>query len=156
MFKTISYILSHPLNREHKMAALGRYVGWQVKSRLTRKKMPVRFVGGTRLLVAGGMTGATGNIYCGLHEFADMAFVMHALCPEDLFADIGANVGSYSVLAAGVADACVIAAEPSPVTFAHLQDNIRVNGLEKKARLCNVALWVRCPASCSSRADRTS
>ena len=47
---------------------------------------------------AAGMTGATGNVYCGLHEFEDMALVLHALRPRDLFVDVGANVGSYTVL----------------------------------------------------------
>jgi hypothetical protein len=34
-----------------------------------------------------GLTGATGNIYCGLHEFEDMAFLLHFLRPRDLSAD---------------------------------------------------------------------
>lgn len=74
------------------------------------------------------MTGATGNVYCGLHEFEDMAFVLHFLRPADLFVDIGANVGSYSVLAA-IAGANVISFEPVPSTFECLQDNIQLNRL---------------------------
>jgi hypothetical protein len=41
----------------------------------------------------------SGNIYAGLHEFGDMAFVLHFLRAGDLFADVGANIGSYTVLA---------------------------------------------------------
>jgi hypothetical protein len=36
----------------------------------------------------------TGNIYCGLHEFADMGFVLHFLRPGDLFVDVGANIAA--------------------------------------------------------------
>jgi hypothetical protein len=61
----------------------------------------VPFVGDTRLLVARGMRGATGNVYVGLHEFEEMAFALHALRPSSRFIDVGANVGSYTVLAAG-------------------------------------------------------
>ena len=43
-----------------------------------------------------GMTGATGNIYTGLHEFADMAFTLHFLRRGDLFLDIGANIGNVA------------------------------------------------------------
>jgi len=57
------------------------------------------FVGGSVLLAIRGMTGASGNWYCGLAEFEDMALVLHALRPGELFVDIGANVGAYSVLA---------------------------------------------------------
>ncbi len=62
----------------------------------------VHWIGGTRLAARRGMTGLTGNIYAGLHEFADMAFLLHFLRPSDLFADVGANVGSYTILASGV------------------------------------------------------
>ena len=86
------------------------------------------------------MTGATGNIYCGLHDFEEMAFVLHALRPGDLFLDVGANVGSYTVLAAGVAHARTISCEPSPATFRHLLDNIRANDLAARADARNVAL----------------
>ena len=67
-----------------------------------------------------GETGLTGNLYAGLHEFADMAFVMHALRPTDLFVDIGANAGSYTILACAVAKARGCAFEPLPSTYRRL------------------------------------
>ena len=76
------------------------------------------------------MHGATGNIYCGLHEFADMAFLLHLLRPDDWFADIGANVGSYTVLASAVAGAHTISIEPVAQSFELLQRNIRINGID--------------------------
>lgn len=139
MLRTLSYILHHPLNRGHRFAALCRYAGWQIKSRLNHRKFSVPYVQGTRLMVSKGMTGATGNIYCGLQEFPEMAFILHALRPGDLFIDVGANVGSYTILAAGVVHARVMSLEPVPGTFAHLAENVRVNSLEKRVRLCNVA-----------------
>lgn len=78
------------------------------------------------------MTGATGNVYCGLHEFEDMAFVLHSLRPEDLFIDVGANVGSYTVLAAGVVGARCICFEPAPQAYRALLDNLRLNDLESR------------------------
>ena len=75
------------------------------------------------------MTGATGNVYCGLHDFQDMALMLHALRPGDLFVDVGSNVGTYSILAAGVAGANVMAIEPIPITYEALLDNIFLNRL---------------------------
>jgi len=86
------------------------------------------------------MTGATGNYYCGLHEFEDMAFVLHALHTRDLFVDVGANVGSYTILAAGACGTSVIAIEPIPSTFAHLQDNVRLNGLSTLVTALNLGV----------------
>ncbi len=91
--------------------------------------MPVvmPFIGDAKLIVELGMTGATGNIYTGLHEFWDMSFCLHVLRQDDLFVDVGANIGSYTVLASKVVGAKSIAFEPVPQTFNHLQTNININ-----------------------------
>lgn len=82
------------------------------------------------MIVRRGMTGFSGNIYCGLHEFADMGLVLHMLRPGDQFIDVGANIGSYTVLASGVCRARTIAFEPDPDTAALLRRNIAANQLE--------------------------
>ncbi|MDP3620170.1 MAG: FkbM family methyltransferase [Ramlibacter sp.] len=97
------------------------------------------FVDNTRLLVKSGMTGATGNIYCGLHEFEDMAFVLHLLRPGDLFVDVGANIGSYSILGAA-AGATVISFEPVPSTFEWLLDNVHLNRFQTRIDARNLAV----------------
>lgn len=43
--------------------------------------------------------------------------------------DVGANIGSYTIMAAGACGASVVSIEPIPPTFAHLMDNIRLNDL---------------------------
>jgi FkbM family methyltransferase len=128
-FRSLNFIARHPLNRDEPLRAMGRVLAWQLAMRLRPHAVAVPFVGQTRLLVARGMTGATGNVYCGLHEFEDMAFVMHALRTHDLFVDVGANVGAYTVLAAGAVGARCIAFEPVASTFSALMDNLRLNAL---------------------------
>jgi FkbM family methyltransferase len=76
-----------------------------------------------------GDTGLTGNFYLGLHEFDTMAFTIHLLKPGDLFLDIGANLGSYSLLASGVCGAKSIAFEPVPTTAKRLGEIIAINKL---------------------------
>lgn len=93
-----------------------------------------------RLAARRGMTGATGNIYAGLHEFADMAFTLHFLRPDDLFLDVGANIGSYTLLASGVCKARTIAFEPDPQTMALLRRNIDLNGLDGRVLLEQTAV----------------
>jgi FkbM family methyltransferase len=139
-FRTLSYILDHPLTQGHKVSAVARYVRWQIGSRFRSGKTIVPFVGNMRLAIRRGMTSATGNLYCGLQEFEDMAFVLHALRPGDLFLDVGANVGVYSVLAAGVAGAQVLGFEPSPATFHDYTENLQLNHLAPLVTPHNVAL----------------
>lgn len=57
------------------------------------------------------------------------------LKPEDVFFDIGANVGSYTMLALGVCGAKTLSFEPLPETFSILQKNVALNRLESLVRL---------------------
>lgn len=124
-----NFIAQHPLTGDRRLEAFGRFIRWQVRSRLQREVI-VPWVQGTQLAVRRGMTGATGNIYCGLHEFEDMAFLLHFLRPGDGFADIGANIGSYTILASGVGRARTAAFEPDPDAFAALSRNVALNQLD--------------------------
>jgi FkbM family methyltransferase len=136
-FRVIRLILNHPINQNQKLRALARIARWQIASLAWPEKMAIPFADDTRLLVKRGMRGATGNVYSGLHDYEDMSLVIHALREQDTFVDVGANVGTYSVLAAGVAKARAIAFEPVPATYADLLDNVRVNGLEGRIQARN-------------------
>lgn len=140
IFRLIRSIASHPLNCGGRVRALSRFARWQLSTRLIGQPIAVPFVGETRLLMRRGMTGASGNWYNGLHEPAEMAFVLHALREDDLFADIGANVGSYTVLAAGAVGAQVLSVEPLPSTYAGLIDNIRLNDLTARVQAHNCGI----------------
>lgn len=102
----------------------------------------VNFVNETRLLVSPGMKGATGNVYAGLHEFHDMAFALHLLRRDDLFVDVGANVGMYTVLAAGVGARC-ISIEPIKSTFDHLMLNVHLNDISHLVDARNIGIGSR-------------
>ena len=111
---------NHPLNQGERRTAINRVIRWQLASRMMPGPIALPFVIGTQLFATRGMTGATGNWYCGLHEYEDMSFVLNALRPGDLFVDVGANIGSYSILAGG-GGARVIAIEPIPSRSAVLR-----------------------------------
>src|SRR3989338_3023813 len=140
IFHTFKLIYNHPLTRNRRFASYRRWLRWQLGCRIMPGGSVVEFAGGTRLLAFPGMTGATGNIYCGLHECHDMAFVLHFLRESDLFVDVGANVGSYTVLASGAAGAETMCFEPVPQTFQHLLDNIHLNRLAGRVTALNVAV----------------
>ena len=87
------------------------------------------WINDARVFVRKGETGFTMNIYCGLHDFADMAYLLHVLRPGDLFADVGSNIGSYTILASAVRQARAISFEPVPDTFSRLLRNLELNHL---------------------------
>ena len=136
----ISAIHKHPLAQKHKMKAYYKFIQWQLSQLLFPGFKKVQFIGDTYLIAKKGMTGATGNIYCGLHEFEDMGFLLHFLRCGDTFIDIGANIGSYSILASGVCGAKSITFEPVPETFAYLENNIKSNRIGHLVSLQNEAV----------------
>ena len=98
------------------------------------------FIGSTKLWAQKGMEAATANIYTGLHEFNEMGFLLHFLQPEDIFVDVGANIGAYTILASGVIGARSISMEPVPTTFDILLKNIELNGIEDKVLALNIGV----------------
>lgn len=140
LFATMRFIYHHPLNKGRRFAAFARWARWQVGSRLVPGAIAVTFVNDVQILVEPGMTGATGNVYAGLHEFQDMSFVLHSLRPGDLFVDVGANIGSYTLLAGGAAGAECMAIEPISSSFIRLERNVALNGLLPRVTPLNVAI----------------
>ncbi len=137
LIHTLKFITRHPLNRSRKLSAMMRFAKWQIGSRLVPGAVVFDWVNGARFLVKPGEAGLTGNIYTGLHEFAEMGFLLHFLRPEDLFVDIGANVGSFTILAAAAIGARGVAFEPVPGTYRRLVENMRLNHLDEKVRCIN-------------------
>jgi FkbM family methyltransferase len=137
---TLKFIINHSLNKDNKIAAVNRFLKWQFNTRLNPYPIIYPFTTRSRLIVQKGMTGATGNLYCGLHDFNDMFFLLHFLRKGDLFVDIGANIGSYTVLAAAHCGVETISIEPVPATFSHLMDNISINHIAHIATPLNMAL----------------
>jgi FkbM family methyltransferase len=130
---------THPLTRHAPIQAWARFASWQVRSRLDNEII-MPWIDGRRLAVRHGMTGATMNIYVGLQEFVDMMLTVHFLREGDLFLDIGANVGSYTILASGVCNAATWAFEPDPDTTRSLKRNIEINNLAKLVTVFELSL----------------
>lgn len=137
---TIKFVITHPLNRNNKIKSIFRLLKWQINARLNPYPVIYPWTDKTKLIIQKGMAGATGNLYCGLHEYNDMAFLLHFLREEDTFVDIGANIGSYTVLASGHIRANTVSFEPAPSTFHHLENNIRINNIMDKVTAFNIAL----------------
>lgn len=135
--RTFGFIQQHPLAKQHLIKAYIKLVLWQIRSKLNPNLQAIKFIGKTYFLAKKGLTGVTGNIYTGLHEFEDMSFLLHLLRSDDTFFDVGANVGSYTLLAAGVCSSKVVSFEPIPATFNILKQNIELNRLHNFVQLEN-------------------
>lgn len=71
-----------------------------------------------------------------------MAFVLHAIRSGELFVDVGANIGAYTVLAASIPGTRCAAFEPAPETFERLTENIRLNDFGSRVQANQLAVGV--------------
>jgi len=138
-FQLLFYVWKHPSNRGAGLSALLRIIRWQISSRLMPSLISIPFLNGTHLFAKRGMTSASSVWYCGLYDYEEMSFLSHYLKPGNLFVDIGANIGAYSILAASVG-AKVIAIEPIPSTFKNLERNILLNNFKDYVEVMNIAI----------------
>jgi len=139
LFSSLKFITAHPLNRKNKSLAILRFLKWQINNLLNPYPVIYQFTDRSKLIIKKGMTGATGNLYCGFFDYEEMLFLLHFLRQNDLFVDIGANVGSYTVLASAHVQSQSISIEPVPSTYRNLLNNIILNNLNN-VKSFNIAL----------------
>ena len=137
---TIRLIVNHPLSKNKKTKAILRYFKWVINTMLNPYPVIYPFTENSKMIVQKGMFAALGNLYCGLLEYQEMSFVLHFLRENDLFIDIGANIGSYTILASAHVGCETVSIEPVPSTFSHLIDNININRIQEKVTALNFAL----------------
>jgi FkbM family methyltransferase len=137
---TLNSLLTHPLASKHKCKTLTRFFKWGITNKLFCKSFDYQFIGNTIIKIKKSYSTAELQYYCGLSEFNDMGFLLHFLQKGDLFVDIGANIGSYTLLASGHIGANSISFEPVPSTFEYLKENIQINKIENLADLRNLGL----------------
>jgi len=136
----IKFIYTHPFNSKNRLNGLFQYFKWQIICRLINYPIIYPYTENSKLLMWKGLSGADANFYCGLVEFDDMTLLLHFLRPDDLFIDIGANIGAYTILASGEIGSKSISIEPIPKTFKILTDNILINHLQSKVSALNIGL----------------
>src|SRR5258708_107520 len=93
-------IAEHPTTRGSRARAMWNYCVTQLAARCTPGDLCVPFINRTCLLVSPRMKGAAHYILPGLHDFDAMSFASHLLRPDDVFIDVGANIGAYALLGA--------------------------------------------------------
>jgi FkbM family methyltransferase len=117
-----------------------RLVHFQVRGRLFHRRSLARLGNRSRIWASVHRWESSKAIYANPPD-PEMLVWRHALNPSDVFIDVGANVGSYSIWAAELG-AEVIALEPADDTFALLAENVALNSC--RVEMLPVAAGARC------------
>lgn len=130
----------HPVSRADIVGGVARHVADTLLSRVVSGPVVFPFANDTWLFFDRRGPEAAELRLLVLKDFEVMSFVAHFLRPGDHFIDVGAGIGSYAVLAAGVGGAHVTAFEPSDVVIAALHRNVGLNALQDSIACLAVAL----------------
>jgi FkbM family methyltransferase len=104
-----------------------RHLQWQVRRLLGGFpcELPIS-QSKLRVLAPGGVAALVNAM--GEYDYNNMRFVRSFLEHSGgTFFDVGANIGSYTLIASEIPSARVVSIEPHPQTFAVLAENVRIN-----------------------------
>ncbi|WP_282147596.1 FkbM family methyltransferase [Algibacter lectus] len=125
-------IKAHPLTKYASLKGLYRYLIFNLSQTIKKRPQVYDWINGLQFYAEKGDAGIVGNIYYKLMDYEDSMFLLDHLKKEDLFVDVGANLGHYTLLASGICQSKTIAIEPIVTTLIKLKNNIVLNNLEKK------------------------
>ena len=125
----LSAVWNHPLNRGSRTKAIRDYLVWNAARFWMDAKHLVTLTDSIGIILGKKENYGSAVYAHSVSDFSEMLFLAHLLRTDDLFLDVGANAGLYSVWVSGVTGARVIAFEPVPATFDLLTKNIRLNDL---------------------------
>ena len=128
---------NHPLSKDRLFKTFFRYIYFHI---LYNKddEITIPFCDKKLIVIKG--QGGQANYFTELNDYEEMLFLVLYLKEENTFFDIGANVGSYSVLAAITNDVNVHAFEPNSILFDIILKNIKINNLQDKLTAHHCAL----------------
>lgn len=117
----------HPSHRGRRTAAIGHAVGYELWTNLLGRPSRIPIGERSRIIAYKGETNPPHAVMHNPPNWPEMLVWKRYLRPGDLFLDVGANIGVYSVYAAECG-AEVIAVEPVPHNAKRVRENLDLNG----------------------------
>ena len=125
----------HPSNRDRRVRALFAAIVWQLRKRVGGRPRIVPYFG-WRLWCYPDSNSASNVIYfTERYDPDEMGFMIAYLRPGDGYIDVGANIGTYSLLAASIVGPTgfVEAFEPHAVAVRRFEENAVTNFIDNIA-----------------------
>jgi FkbM family methyltransferase len=126
---------NHPVARRQPIKVLLRFANAEIINRLLGYPFLVSHEFGVVLIVERGHHATRSHYFFGLQDFRDELFAINFLREGELFIDIGANLGIFSIMVAATTGARVIAIEPSPTSSRVFKRHIVLNDLMDRITL---------------------
>ncbi len=119
-----------------------KHAHWQVRKAFNWFPFEQRLAG-SRIVASHRHCGVSALINSqGLYDYNNMRLLQWLLRDGGTFFDIGANIGSYTLVASEQDSVQVVAFEPHPMTVKLLSENVHLNG-RQNVTVCPLALGQR-------------
>lgn len=136
--RSLFEILNNPFNRADKMRAVIKIVWWKFNQLFFFKPIIIEIAPGYKCICYPNSAYGSLVVYSTFPEFAEMNFLYQIIKKDDIFFDIGANIGVNSLLAASKIKAGkIFAFEPANKALSNLYENIKINHLNQKIVVVN-------------------
>lgn len=122
----VQRVVDHPANRGHALGAVSHYLTCEIRARITGKPVVVKLGDRSSVLAYLHRGGSWRAVIGNPPDAPEMRAWRRILRHDDLFVDVGAHVGLYTLWALD-ADASVIAIEPNPDAVGQLRANLALN-----------------------------
>lgn len=126
----ISKLWNEESNQGQRTRRLCAFVGWQLWKRIVRKPITVSLFNGKRFKAYPDCQVSSGVLYTRVPNGRNILFLRKHVSGGTLI-DVGANVGSVSLLMADTIENAVLF-EPNPVAAARARENLALNQLDFK------------------------
>ncbi|MDD2822973.1 MAG: FkbM family methyltransferase [Candidatus Daviesbacteria bacterium] len=124
-------VLNHPNNKGAAMITLGRLLLWKLNQLTLRRPVIVNLTQEMKCICHPDSSFGSLIIYTKFPEYEEMKFFYDFIKKDDVFVDVGANIGAYSLLASSkIKKGKIFAFEPSKKAALYLRENIKLNHLE--------------------------
>jgi len=124
----LSYVWHHQANRGSRPSAVLRALRFQIRGRIFRAPTVTPIGESLRMYAVLHHAASSKVLYGNPPDWNEMIFWRSVLRADDIFVDVGSNVGPYTLWAADCS-ACVIAVEPDSDATDHLLANLSLNPL---------------------------
>lgn len=128
-FKQFTTSIGGIINNKHvnTFSGIYRHLIWQVRKIFNFFPFE-QTISKSRIIASHKRCGVSALINNqGMYDYNNMHFIKMLLRNGGIFFDIGANIGSYTLIASEQNKAKVFAFEPHPLTFQLLQKNLEIN-----------------------------
>jgi FkbM family methyltransferase len=139
IIRVIRFIANHPLSKYGLFSGFFKFLSWQILIRLGLIKT-VNISKLAYFKAIKGVVNSSGVYYVKLMEYNEMRVLLQYLNSDDTFIDVGANIGTYSILLSIYSGCNSHSFEPDLKNFQLFVENIKLNKLENQVFAYNMAV----------------